>query len=354
MPGGKGVSSEERRFVALVKAIVIAADLAGSVLPRSGLDSVSWVKDVLLRTCQRSDLERLATRRLDGKLLRAFQSAVANSSARITLVRAGCGSGKTTAAYLWASRHAPGRKLFFCYPTTGTATEGYADYALPDEMEAALIHSRSEVDLEELRGAPDCDDFQVRLDALAAWDVALIVCTADTVLGLIQNNRRGLFSFPTIANGVFVFDEVHAYDDRMFGSLLRFVEIFRGTPILLMTASLPNERVEILKNLTASLGQCLGEVEGPTELEMIPRYRLQRGSLEEVWDRVHQLLTQDGRILWVANTVDRAVAFYRAETDRCHTEQCEPNALQNAFRVRSNNPFCDRWLCRRLRGNGES
>ncbi|ALA57930.1 CRISPR-associated nuclease/helicase Cas3 [Nitrospira moscoviensis] len=304
-------SPEERKFIALVKALVIAADLAGSALPRSGFSAVDWVKEVLSRTCSKGNMERLAIQRLKGRTLRFFQSAVANSPSRVTLVRAGCGTGKTTAAYLWASRH-EGRKLFFCYPTTGTATEGYADYVLPDNVEAALIHSRSEVDLEDLRGAPDYEgDFQTRLEALVSWDVPLIVCTVDTVLGLVQNNRRGLFSFPAIANGAFVFDEVHAYDDRMFGSLLRFLDAFRGVPVLLMTASLPKERFEMLKKLTAGLGEPLGEIEGPSELETIARYELRPGSLEDVWTRIHQLLTQGGKILWVTNTVDRAVAFFQ-------------------------------------------
>lgn len=306
----EGASPEEQRFIALVKALVIATDLAGSALPRTGIDAAAWVKVVLSRICQREEVERLAMRGLGGKPLRGFQEEVADSVSRITLVRAGCGSGKTTAAYLWGARNAAGRKLFFCYPTTGTATEGYADYVVPDDIDAALIHSRAEVDLEDLLGAPDDDETrQVRIEALAAWDVPLVVCTADTVLGLVQNNRRGVFSFPAIANGAFVFDEVHAYDDRMFGSLLRFLETFRGTPILLMTASLPQQRLRTLKDIGAKLGEPLVEVEGPRDLEKIPRYRLKSSAARDAWAKVEETLSSGGKVLWVANTVDRAVAF---------------------------------------------
>ena len=58
------------------------------------------------------------------------------------------GTGKTAAAYLWAARHADGKKLFFCYPTTGTATEGFLGYVHETKVEAKLIHSRAMVDLE--------------------------------------------------------------------------------------------------------------------------------------------------------------------------------------------------------------
>lgn len=312
-----GASPEERLLIALVKALVIAADLAGSALPQTGTDPAAWAGAVLSRTCQRQELERLATRRLEGKSLRHFQEKVAATSSQITLVRAGCGSGKTTAAYLWGARNAARRKLFFCYPTTGTATEGYADYVLPDDIDAALIHSRAEVDLLDLQGSPDHDeDRQVRVEALAAWDVPLVVCTADTVLGLIQNNRRGLFSFPTIANGAFVFDEIHAYDDRMFGALVRFLEGFRGVPVLLMTASLSDHRVTALKDIAVKLGEALVEVEGPRDLEEIPRYRLERNAEEDAWAKVEQTLSAGGKVLRVANTVDRAVSFGKEAVKR--------------------------------------
>lgn len=303
-------SAEEKRLIALVKALLVAADVAGSAIPRKGVEAAPWVQEVLFRTCTQGDIERLALRGLEGKPLRPFQAAIAGTPSRITLARAGCGSGKTVAAYLWASRRATGRKLFFCYPTTGTATEGYAGYVLPEDVDAALTHSRAEVDLEDLIGTfEDTADQQMRLEALGAWDVPLIVCTADTVLGLVQNNRRGLFSFPAIANGAFVFDEVHAFDERMFGALLRFLDAFRGVPVLLMTASLPEARLQALKEVADRLGEGVQTIQGPRDLEVIPRYRLQRSSPEEAWTKAVEVLTSGGKVLWVANQVDRAVAF---------------------------------------------
>lgn len=64
-------------------------------------------------------------------------------------MRAGCGTGKTLGAYNWAKRHAVERKLFFCYPTTGTSTEGFLDYA-HEKIDSTLLHSRAAVDLEAL------------------------------------------------------------------------------------------------------------------------------------------------------------------------------------------------------------
>jgi len=290
---------------------VIAADLAGSALPRHGVDCDTWIQSVLARVCSKMELIGLVERSLDGRPSRPFQDKVAASPADVTLVSAGCGSGKTTAAYLWAARRANGRKLFFCYPTTGTATEGYAGYVAPDDIPSALIHSRAEVDLRDILGTPEDDDRQLRIEALAAWDVPLVVCTADTTLGVIQNNKAGLFAVPAIANGAFVFDEVHAYDDRMFGALLRFIGAFRGAPLLLMTASLQAPRLDEIRRLCAESRQVFATFEGPSDLEQISRYRLVRMKLETAWSEVVRALASGMRLLWVVNTVDRAVQLFK-------------------------------------------
>jgi CRISPR-associated endonuclease/helicase Cas3 len=310
------LSPEPERVVALVKGLVIAADLAASALPRHGIDCKTWIQNVLTHACTTVELTGLAERSLAGRPRRPFQDKVAGSTAAVTLVSAGCGSGKTTAAYLWAARRANGRKLFFCYPTTGTATEGYAGYAAPDDIPSALIHSRAEVDLQDILGTPEDEDRQLRIEALAAWDVPLVVCTADTVLGLIQNNKAGLFGLPAIGNGAFVFDEVHAYDDRMFGALLRFIDAFRGAPLLLMTASLQAHRLDAVRRLCSESGQVFDSVEGPGDLEQIPRYRIVRASRQAASSQVARALASGKRVLWVVNTVDRAVQLYQQARQR--------------------------------------
>jgi CRISPR-associated endonuclease/helicase Cas3 len=307
------MSSETKRFIALVKALVIAADVAGSVVPRYHKEPTNWAEAVLKRICMPEELRSISTAALGDNYIRPFQNRVADSTASLTFVKAGCGSGKTVAAYLWASRQAEGRKLFFCYPTTGTATEGYRDYIIPSEMEAdsELLHSRSDADLEDLLHTKDQEIFEspTRVEALAGWDVPLVICTADQVLGLIQNYRRALFSFPCIANAALVFDEIHLYDNRMFGALLRFVDAFRGAPILLMTASLPAARLKSIHDVLQESGRTLEIIEGPPELEQIERYQFQDLCDNPPWDAVHRTLAARGKVLWVANTVDRAVEF---------------------------------------------
>jgi CRISPR-associated endonuclease/helicase Cas3 len=83
-----------------------------------------------------------------------------------------------------------------------------------------------------------------------------------------------------------------------------------------MTASLQQSRLEMLRRVATGLGQQLIEIEGPRELEQLKRYQLKQSDPDAVWSRVGETIKGDGRVLWVANTVDRAVQFGREAKDR--------------------------------------
>lgn len=300
---------------AAAKVCLMAADLAGSALPRAGKET-RWIRTALSNVPTSPELRQIVDDRLGGAPLRPFQQSVAQSGNRVTFVPAGCGSGKTLAAYAWAAQQALGRRLYFCYPTTGTSTEGFRDY-LFDAQErlgkhgARLFHGRADIDLEIILGAgeEDADEAETRLRALQAWKTPIVSCTVDTVLGLVQNNRRGLYAWPSLAGSAFIFDEIHAYDGRLFGALLRFLRAMRGVKVLLMTASLPTGRLDALRDSLAQEGEALAEVIGPEALESLKRYRRMyvakpNDPLPEV---VRALCEYGKKVLWVCNTVSRAM-----------------------------------------------
>jgi CRISPR-associated endonuclease/helicase Cas3 len=317
------LNETDRQFVAAVKSTLIAGDVAGSALPRDVTEPAKrdqWIKSAFSNIPPPGRLQRIVDNRRNNKPLYPFQEAVAASTAPVTFVRAGCGSGKTLAAYQWAAKQYPGRRLYFCYPTTGTATEGYRDYLLaPEEdFDAELFHGRAAVDLEiildvkEDGDRPEADAV-ARIESLDAWSTPIVACTVDTVLGLVQNNRRGLYAWPALAGAAFIFDEIHAYDDRLFGALLRFLRELPGLPALLMTASLPAARLRALQEVLARRNVELPTIPAkPLESEQWLRYRRQgpldgRDPLPEIREHVHEL-GNGAKVLWVCNTVDRAIA----------------------------------------------
>jgi len=338
-------TEDEQRFTGAVKATVLAADLAGSALPVAGIKVTDWIETATEKVLAPHELQALLDQRLKGERLRTFQKQIANTSTRVTIVKAGCGTGKTIGAYAWAKKWANERKLFFTYPTTGTASQGYFDYADKTPIEATLMHSRATIDLEtalvsESEDTEAAEEINYRLTAFEAWDKKLIVCTVDTVLGLIQNNRRPLYCWPAIAQGAFVFDEVHSYDKKLFSALLHFLRTFRGAPILLMSASFTRKQLKAVQRVMSEIGAPRAKViKGPQDLEKLKRYELHPltavadlNQPVELWSYVMNALGQNQKVLWVTNSVQTTIDIYKFAQEQLQEHPVNPLIYHSRYR----------------------
>lgn len=311
----------DSNFVSVIKALIIAGDTVGSALPNTNFKINDWIESQLSSKLTELEVQQVVNKRLNGQVMRTFQTALGESRSRVTLARAGCGTGKTLGAYNWAKRYAVDRKLFFCYPTTGTSTEGFIDYVHDQVDSSILLHSRSEVDLAHLMSTGDEDDAAIKLESFKAWRAKVSVCTVDTVLGLLQCNRRPMYCFPAIAQSAFVFDEVHCYDNRLFGGLLRFLEVVKA-PVLLMSASFLPWQLEAIQK---AVGESMEIIEGAKELELLPRYRFHLSDNPD-WNRMTNELAKTyalpngenacGKVLWVCNQVSTAITVYKDAKQR--------------------------------------
>jgi CRISPR-associated endonuclease/helicase Cas3 len=387
----KEFDDELRRMVALIKAFGIAADVAASTVAKheykAGSARTDYIKrfvfQKMLVGLTPQELAELVRKRLERStnnqecvteskdssvqaeiedVRSHFQNRVAatvREGAFLALARAGCGSGKSIAAYMWAQawcerlarEDRTNIRLFFCLPTTGTTTEHYKDYALESGIEdAALIHSRAEVDLQEISqttpqesadGANDdlakaaqqaLAEMRDRLESLELWSTPLVVSTTDTVLGLMANARRAIYSFPAIMSAAIVFDEIHSYDDQLFGHLLVFLKNFPRLPVLLMTASLPEERLCAIRHARPDLAD-RHIVEGPPEFEDLPRYIIRDEVTDaEIRSAVEECVGERGKVLWVCNRVERANETYAA--CRAHFTKAAVDVYHSRFRYK--------------------
>jgi CRISPR-associated endonuclease/helicase Cas3 len=301
----------------------MCADLAGSALPKKAAtedqELRAWVRKRLLPILGEGQLKSVVKQKLKSSKPRDFQQRVLDAGTRTVLVEAGCGSGKTAAAYLWAEKHSISKRLFFCYPTTTTASEGFAGYLRDPDFEAILVNSRAEMDYRLLPGLPGKPRSQIEierlhLEALETWPIPVVVCTAHTVLGLLQNERRGIYAWPSIARSAFVFDEVHSFSPRLFAHLLRFLEIFESFPVLLMTATLPPGKKSEIDRICRYRGG-LSVVGGPEDRESAGRYALKCVDVETAYRETRDMILEGGKVLWVSNTVVGAMALARRALD---------------------------------------
>jgi len=315
-----GFSADEKKAIAALKTTFLSADLAGSCLARHENTAFrkpgDWIANRLGVGLDPDSLLKVARQKIGTKKPRTFQEEVGRREGGTTILEAGCGSGKTVAAYLWAAAQRPDHRLFFCYPTTGTASEGFSGYLHDPEFEALLIHSRAAVDYAILPNMPslgheESELHSMRMEALETWPVPAVVCTAHTVLGLLENTRRGLYAWSSILKGMFVFDEVHAYSDRVFSYLLQFLDIFRGVPVLLMTATLPGSRRTALEEVCRKRGP-VHFLKGPREREQASRYTLEDlgSDTEKCKERVAESLARGEKVLWICNTVGKVMSLF--------------------------------------------
>lgn len=362
-------SRADKIFVLLVKAFGICADVCASAVAKNKFESYGsysirdYIKESLgSKGLSTVDFDNIINTSLntvstvqDSRSL--FQDAVATSKADLTLAIGGCGSGKSIAAYRWGQQQCrqaevDGRnnfRFFFCLPTTGTSTEHFKDYALESGIDAHhinLTHSRASIDLRTIATtteSEEAEDTKVgdaahaaraclsattqSIEALSWWSTPLVVTTADNVLGLMSNSRKAVCGLPAIMSGAVVFDECHAYDDEMFAHLLSFIQAFPKLPILLMTASMPPARRQILQKARPDLHL----VPGPEDFEILPRYLLNYEQLDEVQlhERIHRCLETNGKILWVRNQVEWANETYH----KC-LEHFEQQAYINVYHSR--------------------
>lgn len=329
---GRAIRHDRARCSLLLatKAGLVAADSVASGLVRTGLSIEAWIDDVAhapaLTPAEVDDaIIAKRTAQISRRLGRPFaphrfQDLAAEQGPRALLL-AGCGAGKTLAAWRWAraqlATHPAGRVIFL-YPTRGTATEGFRDYVgWAPEAEAALLHGTARYELEAMLANPPeslegkrlgPDEATERLYALGSWPRRYVSATVDRFLAFMEHDYGSLCLLPALADSVLVIDEVHSYDRRMFDGLVAFLRTF-DLPVLCMTATLPPQRRHELEGCGLQAFPLPADREQLHDLEQQetrPRYRVRRvDGRHEARQRAIEAHRAGARVLWVVNTVDR-------------------------------------------------
>ncbi|QEG30174.1 Putative CRISPR-associated nuclease/helicase Cas3 [Gemmata obscuriglobus] len=339
----------DQRMLNAVRAALIAADAAGSGLPRTGR-RIDWIGGQFPETpgCDSVTVAGVIDRRIADLTSRnkwvhwnEFQNQCETLSARALLL-APCGAGKTLAAWRWIAgrvKQRPVNRVLFLYPTRATATEGFKDYvSWAPEADAALMHGTAGYDLngmfavEDPRAKKAFTTTDPRLFALQHWPKRIVSATVDQFFGFMAYGYGPMCLLPVLADSVIVVDEVHSFDRSMFSALLGFLSAF-DVPVLCMTATLPEPRQ---KQLVAA-GLTLSNPR-PDDLKTIadtPRYRVARVNEREVEDRIRAAVgSGKRRVLWVVNQVSRAQAIAARLTDLSLSPICYHSRFKLDDRVK--------------------
>jgi CRISPR-associated endonuclease/helicase Cas3 len=327
-----------RNFRLAVKAGLIAADALSSALRRERLSLPTFLVGSLQRPALSRDriMEEIIgprvkelERRGHGFRWDPFQDAAETLPLRSALVVA-CGAGKTLAAWRWAASVAdrqPIGSVMFLYPTRATATEGFKDY-VAWAPESRLLTGTARMDLagmlrnppESMKGKSYANEGDDRLFALSNWRVPFFSATLDQFLSFLEHGYSGLCLLPQFADAAVVIDEAHSLDSHLFERLCALLKHF-NLPVLLLSATLPRERIAKLQELGVRIFPeeperlSLPSLQEETER---PRYKLVRCSDLNQARTFAESGSSPRSTLWVVNTVRRCqeLALLLMETDR--------------------------------------
>ena len=143
---------------------------------------------------------------------------------------------------------------------------------------------------------------------------------------MLTGSYSGHLIRPALAQSSFIFDEIHSYDNKLFERLIQFLENIKGVKVLLLTASLPKDRLSRLrkavkKHIIDGAQDKINIIEGPEEWETILRYQRLVTDQDPV-DLVIEKYKNGKKILWICNTVDRAMKMREEVIDRLKKTDC--------------------------------
>lgn len=236
----------------------------------------------------------------------------------LLLVRAPTGAGKTDASLLWASLQIENKRadrLIIAMPTRFTSN-ALAINVAESLSETGLYHSsawfakfQEQVDV----GVIKKQEAEKIHEFARLLQTPITVCTIDHLLMALTLTREDhhLISF-NLANSCLVIDEADFYDDFTQANILVLLEILKywNVPVLLMSASLPESVLPSYQKLGYKIKKINEDTSDNSrdrfEIKSITEY----SDLEEISDLL-DLCVEKGAAIIYANTVDRAVRFYK-------------------------------------------
>lgn len=236
----------------------------------------------------------------------------------LLLVRAPTGAGKTDASLLWASLQIKNKRadrLVIAMPTRFTSN-ALAINVADSLSDTGLYHSSAwfvkfqrQID----DGVIKKQDAQKIHEFARLLQTPITVCTIDHLLMALTLTREDhhLISF-NLANSCLVIDEADFYDDFTQANILVLLEILKywNVPILLMSASLPKSVLPAYQKLGFNIDVILEDTtdnfRDRFEVKTIKEY----SELEEISDLL-ELCIERGNAIIYANTVDKAITFYK-------------------------------------------
>ncbi len=270
-----------------------------------------------------------------------FQDAASATHGHLML-SAPTGSGKTEAAMLWSDANESeslGQRVFYVLPYTASINAMYNRLLnLVSEDRIGLLHGKANYFLYRSMVDREYTPNTARVETRETQNLTRKIYRPYKVLTPFQLLKaffgmRGFeMQFAEMAGGLFIFDEIHAYDPHTTALILTMVERLRrdyGSQFCIMTATMP----KFLKEMFVDVIGEIAEVEMTSEKrDQFTRHRvcLFDGGIIDTIPGITRRLEGGERILVVCNTVNQAQTVF----EQLSPSATKPQLLHSRFILR--------------------
>ena len=263
----------------------------------------------------------------------SFQEESGKTTGQLML-SAPTGSGKTEAALLWSDKNqskTKGNRVFYVLPYTASINAMYDRLKdLVSEDRIGVLHGKANYFIYKALADNEYTYQETAAQVREQQNLTKKICRPYKVLTPFQLLKAffGIRSFEMqmaeMSQGLFIFDEIHAYDPHTTALILTMIKKLckdYDAKFCIMTATMPKFLKDMINN-------AIGEA---TPIEMTPeerdskytrhRVNLLDGNIHDAVPKIKNRLNQGDRVMVVCNTVKQAQDVFKQLQDEIDNAQ---------------------------------
>ena len=316
-----------RTYGMLMRGCMIACDhLASNV---NGKNEIQTALDKLVEKLTQQVREKAEK---DGRQFNGWESFQEESGETTgqLMLSAPTGSGKTEAALLWSDKNqceTKGNRVFYVLPYTASINAMYNRLrGLVSEDKIGMLHGKANYFVYKALADNEYTYKEAAAEVREQQNLTKKICRPYKVLTPFQLLKaffgiRGFeMQMAEMSQGLFIFDEIHAYDPHTTALILTMIKKLRkdyDAKFCIMTATMP----KFLKDMIHEALGGFSPVDMASEdRDRFTRHRVQLldGNIHDAIPVIENRLNQGNRVMVVCNTVKQAQDVFQElqfETD---------------------------------------